>query len=245
VSKYIFFILLLHLSVQPISASITNEEMLGTMLTTLRIYKPIFAAKGITLEIYTDWSSEEENGYAFNLRHLKFQKVRVKGGMLRKPDINLDGIKALICHELGHFLGGYPYYKSKRGMSCEGQSDYWAASSCLKKMFANENNSAYLETIYVPQVVREGCDSAYALPKDANLCVRVTMAGYNLKYASTQGFLRFNLDLDEEFTSPDLSEVSKTYLKHPKSQCRVDTYFQGALGGKRPRCWFKPKNYGI
>ena len=71
-----------------------------------------------------------------------------------------------------------------------------------------------------------------------------------------------------DFTTPDANEVSKTNHNHPETQCRLDTYFQGAicslsemvdvdqedatagvcnrsagdLTGVRPLCWFKPAN---
>ncbi|MGK0367523.1 MAG: hypothetical protein ACI9QD_000659, partial [Thermoproteota archaeon] len=69
------------------------------------------------------------------------------------------------------------------------------------------------------------------------------------------------------FNTPDSSVASRTNHKHPAAQCRLDTYYQGALckvivndevsqsdesqgvcyrksgdeSGLRPLCWFKPK----
>jgi len=69
-----------------------------------------------------------------------------------------------------------------------------------------------------------------------------------------------------DFTTPDPSVVSKMDDAHPATQCRLDTYFEGALCDKdvngelsnkdyktgtctqaagytfgyRPLCWFKP-----
>ena len=66
---------------------------------------------------------------------------------------------------------------------------------------------------------------------------------------------------------PDPSIVEKTYQEHPLPQCRLDTYFQGAIcdedpernlsaedetvgtwhsinkhtEGLRPLCWFRPR----
>jgi hypothetical protein len=39
---------------------------------------------------------------------------------------------------------------------------------------------------------------------------------------------------------PKLPAVSETFEDHPASQCRLDTYDAGRLGGSRPLCWFHP-----
>ena len=52
----------------------------------------------------------------------------------------------MICHEVGHHLGGAPFmpkyyedYYLFRGSS-EGQADYYAANTCLKKWFSGEDH---------------------------------------------------------------------------------------------------------
>jgi hypothetical protein len=75
-----------------------------------------------------------------------------------------------------------------------------------------------------------------------------------------------NATVDPKFDTPDPKVVTKTDDNHPAYQCRLDTYFQGALcekaftedvsassevtgtchgstgqtTGLRPLCWFKP-----
>lgn len=78
-------------------------------------------------------------------------------------------------------------------------------------------------------------------------------------------FSRLTGKLEPQFETPDLTEVKVTNPNHPAPQCRLDTYFSGAvcnasadddvsmndevtgtchhnLGhktGVRPACWFK------
>lgn len=56
----------------------------------------------------------------------------------------MPSLRFLSCHELGHIIGGTPYkvgkypnqYKNMQ-ISMEGQSDYFAGSTCLKKISPN------------------------------------------------------------------------------------------------------------
>ena len=59
----------------------------------------------------------------------------------------------MICHEVGHHLGGAPFmpkyyedYYLFRGSS-EGQADYYATSNCLKKWFAEENHWGVIKKV--------------------------------------------------------------------------------------------------
>ena len=60
--------------------------------------------------------------------------IVVWGGMISHPKMNPATFYLLLCHELGHFLGGPPL-KSRTGWSStEGQSDYYSAASCVKDL---------------------------------------------------------------------------------------------------------------
>jgi hypothetical protein len=56
--------------------------------------------------------------------------IRVLGGMLQHPEMNSSAFSLLLCHELGHYLGGPPL-KSRNGWSStEGQADYFSGERC-------------------------------------------------------------------------------------------------------------------
>lgn len=58
--------------------------------------------------------------------------VSVWGGMLSHPLMSGDTFVLLLCHELGHLLGGPPL-KSRNGWSStEGQADYYSSLNCVK-----------------------------------------------------------------------------------------------------------------
>ncbi len=58
--------------------------------------------------------------------------IEVLGGMLRHREMNQNVMLLLLCHEIGHFLGGPPL-KSRNGWSSvEGQADYYSTAICIK-----------------------------------------------------------------------------------------------------------------
>lgn len=64
--------------------------------------------------------------------------IVVWGGMISHPKMTAPVFYLLLCHELGHFLGGPPL-KSRNGWSStEGQSDYYSSASCVKELGLDE-----------------------------------------------------------------------------------------------------------
>lgn len=62
------------------------------------------------------------------------------GGMLRHPKMNESSFRLLLCHELGHVLGGPPL-KSRTGWSStEGQADYYSGSECARLLGMSESS---------------------------------------------------------------------------------------------------------
>lgn len=60
--------------------------------------------------------------------------VSVWGGMLSHSLMNSETFQLLLCHEIGHFLGGPPL-KSRNGWSStEGQADYYSGLRCAKDL---------------------------------------------------------------------------------------------------------------
>lgn len=64
--------------------------------------------------------------------------IEVWGGMLNQAQMNQDVLTLLLCHELGHLLGGPPL-KSRNGWSStEGQADYYSTAHCARLMGLGE-----------------------------------------------------------------------------------------------------------
>lgn len=228
------------------------------------VYGPIVAAKGGTLQIRRLWNDGTVNASA--MRYGKTWAVNMYGGLARHPAITPEGFALVACHEVGHHVGGTP--KADDGWfsswaSNEGQSDYFAALKCLRKVFTSEDNLAWFENSNLDPYLVAECASQFSSPEEQALCARTSMAGM-----STAELFR---DLKKEtspatFETPDQNVVAVTDNSHPGTQCRLDTYFQGsictadlqtdlndndyregtcstAMGftkGFRPRCWFSP-----
>lgn len=91
-------------------------------------YAPIFLRLGCPLEVRNLWSSGTVNAYAD--RQNGMCVVEMHGGFGRISGQTKGGLLAVLCHEIGHHIGGEPRY-SRDWASCEGQSDYFA-QSCMR-----------------------------------------------------------------------------------------------------------------
>lgn len=228
------------------------------------VYAPVIASLGGSLSMKKDWANDEVN--AFASREGRSWQVHMTGGLARHPTMTVDAFTMVICHEVGHHIGGAP--KKKIGnlwSSTEGQSDYWAALKCLRHVFLNDNNSQIVRSRRVPPALNLACSRSHGSSSpERDLCIRIALAGQDLGIFFQQVMEESKVP---SFTTPDRSSVAQTFEKHPASQCRMDTFFQGAvceksmnesvsqtdevkgtchrtLGdrvGLRPSCWFKSK----
>jgi hypothetical protein len=226
------------------------------------LYKPVFAESNKTLTIDILWDQSNTNAYA--TRDMQDNPIiRITGGMMRNPHLNSDGMALILCHELGHFLGGEP--KKLRGSStkkswssAEGQADYYATAVCLKKYFKHPNQkSAFMgeeanRAQRVLKEIKQICKSP--------LCKRIASASMNVAEVYAQiDFYSQDLSLVE----PDTNIVYYTVFGHPNPQCRLDTMVNGLLCPnsenlefepndplsstcksaqfRRPRCWYYPQ----
>src|SRR5690606_24574009 len=125
--------------------------------------------------------------------------------------------------EIGHHIGGLPKYSDNNGRwaSVEGQSDYFATLKCLRKVFKKYPASA----INVEPAAKRDCNERYGVDtEDSRLCQRIAMA--SLSAAKMTATL--DRGVSPRLDLRDSSVVTRTYERHPKAQCRLDTYYQGA-----------------
>jgi hypothetical protein len=203
------------------------------------VYAPIIASMGAKLNVERKWNDGTVNAYASQSG--KTWKVAMFGGLARHATITKDALALVVCHEIGHHIGGAPKYGSASGggwwggsgggarvgwASNEGQADYFATLKCLRKSWINDNNEAIVKALNVPKVVTDLCKKSYNKDKvDTALCIRTSMAGKSVSdLFSALGRLP-----ETKFETPDTKVVSNTNHGHPKAQCRLDTYYQGSL----------------
>jgi hypothetical protein len=221
-----------------------------------KVYGPIVKETGNKLVIKRKWSDSTIN--ASTTRQGNMWIVNAYGGLARHKLMDRDGYLMVMCHEIGHQLGGYP---ARGWASNEGQSDYYATMKCFRRMmlagFVNMKAD-------VPPSVKSACSVQHKTYADIKMCEKGASAGFTV--ANVLNSLSKS-STAISFDTPDKTEVVKTNNNHPKAQCRLDTYYAGAvcgvhyseefspespingacaeekkdIFGVRPRCWYKPQ----
>lgn len=205
-------------------ANMTEQEFNTIVNTIIDYYRPIVTARGARLVSNNLWSDPTVNASAQQSGSTWI--INMYGGLARRAEVTPDGFAMVVCHELGHHLGGFPFYGDKDWAASEGQSDYFATQSCAREIWRNqtEENARFRST--VGEFEKSKCDTAWSDVNDQNLCYRTAAAGHSL--ATLLGALRSSNDRPR-FDTPDRNVVTRTYTAHPQAQCRLDTYFSGAL----------------
>lgn len=249
----------------PIGGGITEPEFNGVIAAVEKIYTPIVKDMGGKLVIHRKWTDGTVNAYAD--RNDGNWNITMFGGLARHKETSIDGFLLVVCHELGHHIGGAPIKAGRGWPSNEGQSDYWATLKCARRVLQKTPNIRAARALDVPAEVKTACTEGSKYANDAALCERSSMGGMALaRLLAELGGARSEEDMPK-FNTPDKSIVTSTDDSHPDAQCRLDTYFGGAVcsvdykidtdmkdptigtcaqekGAKtayRPRCWYAPK----
>ena len=239
-----------------------SENQFNSVIDQIEgIYAPLVSEYGGKLEVVRKWTDGTVNAYA--QQEGDVWKVSMFGGLACHKTITADGFALVVCHEIGHHIGGAPRYAGGDWASNEGQADYFATLKCLRRVWQSEDNASVIRQMNVPEVLTTTCQKNWANEADRAICIRGGMAGESV--AKLFAALAWSIK-QPKFDTPDTRQVSTTSDSHPATQCRLDTYFQGALceksfneeigqqdevtgschgstghsTGLRPRCWFKP-----
>jgi hypothetical protein len=248
----------------PLANDMTEQEFRGLIKNFENFFSPIIERDyNSELIVFASWGSNTVNAYAEKAP--KKTMITIYGGLARHKAITADGFTAVLCHELGHHFGGYPKKSTNRWSSAEGQADYYATMKCLRRLWLSADNASALRDKQVPEIVKKECAQTYAKEKEQLLCQRMSLAGRSV------ALMIQDLDHDSiepKFETPETNVVRAMNYMHPFAQCRLDTYFQGAIcpvpesqefhddeetegachpkrgdnRGNRPRCWFLPRS---
>lgn len=227
-----------------------------------KIYAYDFQRMTPKLTIVRDWYSEVVNAYATLSYYSRI--IDMKGGLARHPLMTEDAFALVVCHEVGHHIGGFPapMILSHGALSSEGQADYFSTLKCLRRYFLRDNNQKIVEAFNVPKELKENCEESFKNKEDVAICIRSSFAG--LAFAKVSAQLRGTENPSLE--SPEKRKALVTDHDYPSPQCRLDTFVQGAIcpaplqddisstdetsgvchsvnnhtKGMRPACWFTP-----
>lgn len=189
------------------------------------IYKPRAEANKESLTINKNWEDSTVNANC--MRYNGAVTINMYGGLARRAEVTPEGFTLVLCHELSHAYGGTPYIRPATKMSAEGQSDYMATFDCAKKVFKEINaNGLGMDPT---KFMIDTCKGNYT-------CLSSLVGGQSLGNLLSV----LSEETAPNYETPDPTIVPKTLLSYPATtQCRLDTYFAGALSLKRPACWFK------
>lgn len=215
----------LHLQDNINSIANMSEQEFNTIINNImNLYRPIVTARGARLTSNNLWTDTTVNASAQQSGNNWI--INMYGGLARRPEVTPDGFAMVVCHELGHHLAGFPFYGDTDWAASEGQSDYFATQSCAREIWRGQTNENAQFRTLVGDFEKKKCDAAWSKVEDQDLCYRTAAAGHSL--ATLLGALRSSTNLPR-FDTPDQRKVATTYTAHPEAQCRLDTYFSGAL----------------
>lgn len=227
----LFFILAEMLPVFAYAQSL--EELVSLMQKT---YSAEVQEKQLQLQISLD---HDEPGYfgGGSVEQGVFS-ISVGADILKLKGMNSDAAAFILCHEMGHLLGGAPRKTTSAWASTEGQADYFAASFCLRKIFAApEMNQATENTSMDPRILSL-CQQSQKDAAEIAMCSRIMSAGQSL-FDAIYFFIDVPQMIHPDIATPEKPLASDQDVNYPSLQCRLDTVVAGAQLQDRPACWFK------
>lgn len=188
-------------------------------------YAPLAKQFGATFEV--EYNRESSSVNAIATRQKNKWVVIIHGGFVRRPEMTADALVIALCHEAGHLFGGYPFV-SKDNLSSEGQADYFATQVCARALWSKQSTLNEILGKNVSSFEKQKCDNAWPGNEiEQNLCYRIALASNPLAILLAR---IFDEDATPAFDTPALNIAPVTLFdEYPSIQCRLDTFFHGAL----------------
>lgn len=93
---------------------------------------PLVLNHGGELHLVLDWDSDRVNAEA--KRNGREFMIIIYSGLITKVPVKRTTLELILCHELGHHLGGTPLASRQGWSSSEGQADYYSTLECAKEL---------------------------------------------------------------------------------------------------------------
>lgn len=193
-------------------------------------FSPIVRLHGGELQANYLWDNHTVNASAG--RSGNTWVLNMYGGLARRKEITPDGFSMVVCHELGHHLGGFPFYEAGSWAADEGEADYFAAHTCAPVIWGHDVQGNAIHRYTVDPVAKQYCDRSTPYQPQRDLCYRIADAAQALSNL---------LNVLEDARRPvayrnanNMIRVPATFHGHPAAQCRLETYLNGAICGRKP-----------
>jgi len=202
-----------------LAATGISEQQFNAVLDAIQFrYVPHFFFFNARLVINRFWTDPTVNAFAHRTGNDWI--IDMYGGLARRAEITADGFALVACHEIGHHLGGYPFYPANGAnnwAATEGQADTYATQACARFIWLTDPANADIAR-NAPQTVRNKCNAAWDSTENRNLCARIELASKSLGdlFGALEG-------RTVGYDTPDGSTVNQTVSTHPAAQCRLDT----------------------
>lgn len=208
------------------NGNLTEKQFNEITDTIVEIWRPFAEGQGATLVAEKDWEDSTVNAFAHQNWNTNVWSIHMFGGLARRPEITPDGYALVVCHELGHHFGGYPFYSALlRWGASEGQSDYFATQVCARRIWEHSKKTNAMLAKKSHARLDHACDGVWQSNDDRNLCYRITTAGISLASLLAAA----NGEKNPTLETRDTTKVSQSLDGYPSAQCRLDTYLHGAL----------------
>lgn len=260
--KHWFLIIILTFVGQFANASVNKTDYVRISNALKSIYADKIREQGGNLKFVLSEASGAPNAYAAKKGEDSWE-ITVVSSFLNLSHQTIPTLGIILCHEVGHFLGGKPYVVGKqmtaavrawapKKMSAEGQADYFATSECIKNL-ANQIPDLFVSNkglLNLPS--SQECRRSYTNEKEIKLCNEILTASHQAILVYQQ--ILDQLSVPNSFFARIQNAASDRTLdlvgEYPELDCRYETFIKGTLCSSlninecddlkwgRPACWF-------
>jgi hypothetical protein len=191
-------------------------------------FAPIVARHGGRLVAKRFWNDSTVNAYAD--RQGGTWNISFFGGLARWPSMTTLGFSMVVCHELGHHLGGAPLYGGMGWAAVEGEADYFS-SRCMKELGFSQAEIQAGSLALGRSLASMGQERQPSPQTPDRTAVYRTVESHPHAQCRLDTYLN-------SLACPSTGEFSH-------SDPRVNSCYQYSStsygAGSRPRCWFAPR----
>jgi len=219
--------------VELVEDSISQNDFNNLIKNFQELFSPMVKKlTGKDLKIINGWSvfKFDEGGFNPNMDYNsnKSPEIFMPGGFAKRTSSSIT-LELVMCHELGHIIGGAPLdiIENEYGefkISSEGQADYWSGS-CLRKLWANRDLSSIISSFPDKEFLsfhQDQCSKVYVdNDQGTNICIVTALAGFDFidiarkvteQFISYEKSISHNLVEEERYTEEEFDSLRKDLM---------------------------------